>query len=957
MSRRVRVVLIVGGSIFALLLLLGVTGLLVVQSRWFHDKVRDRIVTTAETATGGRVEIQRFDFDWHTLTATLAGVTIHGTEPAADPPLLHADRLVIGLKIISLLKRDVDLALLRIDRPQTFLLVNADGTTNVPNPKTPSKSNKSAVDTILDLAVKRFEINDGSAKVRGAGQPPKTQAYAAKGDNLKALLTFDGAVPRYHGDLSMAPLALHYGSYQPLPLNVNTTVAIERNRLIVEKSTITSGDSQIQFNGRIQDFNAPVITAEYKAKVSLAEMGTLMKLTSHQSGWLTAEGSASYKTATDYGIGATLKAYDVAYRTSGIALRNIRAEAKVNGGPQSIAINDLKAFALGGELTAKAEIRDFERFRINGELHHFDVRDLAALATRQKIPYDAMLSGPLFSEGKISDIARSRVVATARLGLTPAGRGTPVHGLLDAKYDGIHDTVDLGQSFVALPNSRLDVSGILGQQLKLRFASSNLNDLLPAMQMAAKPGQQAPQIPVTVAPQGQLLFTGVVTGKLANPTVAGHLGGSGFVVQSQTIDAVSADLSANQSGASITNGTLRQKTLSASFSGSVGLRNWSPENDEPLRATLGLRNANLQELLALAGQKAIPASGTLAATSNIAGTVGNPQATADLTLTRGDLQGEPFDRLTAHVDAPGHTTQAITAQLTAGAKQVNLKANYAHGATEFFPGKLTFNVASNNIAMNQVVTLHQREPDLLGSAKISANGTIDITRDATGKPAVAISRIDGDVAASGLEIAGRRLGDLNLTANTVITGGQPPAVDVKLRSNLADAAITADGRWALSGDYPGSATLQFSKVNLDTVRRLALTPSQMDSVRVGGSIEGTLHVSGPAAKPELLQATLEIPKVEVHPLPGSPGAGGPVDLTIRNAAPIRVSLANGVVTVESAKITAQESSFAFTGKATLTPRQNLRSSGKWRRQPRHSASVRRNPDHLGNRCDACDCPW
>ena len=86
---------------------------------------------------------------------------------------------------------------------------------------------------------------------------------------------------------------------------------------------------------------------------------------------------------------------------------------------------------------------------------------------------------------------------------------------------------------------------------------------------------------------------------------------------------------------------------------------------------MALRNANAQDLLALAGRKDIPVSGTLNVTANVTGTVGNPLATADLALTKGSLQGEPFDRLTAHVDAPNRTTQTIVSQLNAGAKQVN----------------------------------------------------------------------------------------------------------------------------------------------------------------------------------------------------------------------------------------------------------------------------------------------
>ncbi len=923
MTRPFRVALTAAGGIILLLLIVVIAGLTIVRSQWFHDKVRDRIVSEVEKSTGGRVEIDRFDFDWHTMTATVHGFTIHGTEPANDPPLLHADDIVVGLKIISILKRDVDIALLKVDQPKAFLLVAADGTTNVPNPKAPKKSDKTPVETILDLAVGRFELNNGSAEIRGAGQPPKAQSYAAKGDNLHVVFTFDPAVPRYHGDISLAPMDVAYGDYRPLPVNLTSTISIEKNKLVLETANLTSGDSQLHLNGQIENFTAPVITGEYKAKVSVGQVGSILKLQSKQSGWLEANGSASYKTAADYAISGVVKAYDVDYRAAGMSLRNLRAEAKIDGGPHTVSINDLKAYALGGEITAKAEIVEFDRYKVNGELHHFDIRQVATLATREKLPYDGNVSGPFFGEGRIQDLKYNRFIATARLAISPAGRGMPVHGLLDAKYNGGKDELDLGKSFLALPNTRLEVSGILGRQLQVHLASSNLNDLLPAMQTAAKPGQAVPVIPVTVTPTGKLVFDGTVTGKLANPVLAGHVGGSNFTVQNQTIDAVNADITASKSGASVQNGSLRQKSVTANFAGTVGLRNWKPDNDLPVTAQLALQNASLADLLALAGQKSVPASGTLNANAKVAGTIGNPQATADLTLSQGNLEGEPFDRLTAHLDSPSRTTQALTAQLIAGPKQVNLNASYSHGSDDIAPGHLTFDVKSNDIAMNQVVTLRQREPDLQGTAKVIANGSVDVTRDKAGAIAVAVTRINADVTASALQVGGRRLGNLELTANTVTSGGPAPVVEAKLRSNLADATITGDGRWTLAGDYPGSAKLQFRNVNLDTVRRLALTPEQAESVRVGGSIEGSLDISGPATKPEQLRATLEVPKLEVRPLPGAMNANPPVDLTVRNSGPIRVSLANNVVTVESAKIVAQDSVFSLSGTATIAPQPDL----------------------------------
>lgn len=923
MKRPFRVALIAAGSIVVLLLIVVIAGISIAQSPWFFNKVRQKIVSVAETATGGRVEIDRFTFDWHSLTATIDGFTLRGTEPASGPPLLHVDTLTVGLKIISLLKRDVDIALLRIDHPQAFLLIAADGTTNIPNPKNPAPSKKDPIQTILDLAIQRFELNNGNSEVRAAGNPPKTESYSAKGNNLRALFTYDAAVPRYHGDLSIAPLELVYDHYLPVPANIATTVAIQKNQLIVEQASVTSGGSEIHVNGRIDNFTAPVITAEYRAKLSVAQLGQTLNLKSRQSGWVDLNGSASYHNAKDYAINGMVKAYDLAYRSAGINLRNIRLQGKIDGGPASVSVNDFVGEALGGQIVAKAELKNFEQFKVNGELRHFDIRNVASLATSQKLPYDGVVSGPIFSEGRISDLAHNRFMATARLTISPAREGLPMRGFIDAKYNGASQLLDLGQSFIALPNTRLDVQGTLGRELNVRLASSDLNDLLPALQSATKPGAPAPAIPVTVASQGQVVFAGKVSGSLQNPTVSGHVAGSNFLVLQQRVDLLNADVVASSNGASVTNGSLRQNTLSATVAASVGLRNWKPEDFEPVNASVALQNASVADVASLAGQTNLPVTGTLGVKAHVGGTVGNPQATADVTLAKGQIEGEPFDRLTAHLDAPNKRQQVLQAQLNAGSKQLILHATYSHGATEIMPGTVTFDVSSNTVAVDQIVTLRQREPDLAGSVKLVAGGTVGISRDPKGRIVPAPVKLNADIGASNLRIAGRALGDLHLTADTNTSSGNPPVVEVKLRSNLADANITADGHWTLAGDYPGTAHLQFNNVNLDSVRRLALSPQQAESVRIGGSIEGSLDLNGPAAKPDQLRATLEIPKLEIHPLPGVTGANPPVDLSVHNSGPIRVSLANNTVTVESAHLVAQDSDFSVTGKATLAPVQNI----------------------------------
>ena len=88
MSKRAQIVafsfLGVAGLVIALL---GASAVLL-QSQWFKNKIRQKIVSVTERATGGRVEIGSFSYDWRHLTADVSPFVLHGTEPASAPPLI-----------------------------------------------------------------------------------------------------------------------------------------------------------------------------------------------------------------------------------------------------------------------------------------------------------------------------------------------------------------------------------------------------------------------------------------------------------------------------------------------------------------------------------------------------------------------------------------------------------------------------------------------------------------------------------------------------------------------------------------------------------------------------------------------------------------------------------------------------------------------------------------------------
>src|SRR5438552_2430453 len=150
-------------AIGALLLLLLVTGFFLLRSPGFHTWVLAKIVQQASESTGARVELQNFDLHVKTLTADIYGLTIHGTEAGGERPLLQVQKATVGIKIISILHRTVNLSQLLVEAPVVNLTVNKEGRSNLPTP--PPSDTKSSTN-VFDLAVGHVLLTNGAVYLR-----------------------------------------------------------------------------------------------------------------------------------------------------------------------------------------------------------------------------------------------------------------------------------------------------------------------------------------------------------------------------------------------------------------------------------------------------------------------------------------------------------------------------------------------------------------------------------------------------------------------------------------------------------------------------------------------------------------------------------------------------------------------------------------------------------------------
>ena len=193
---------------------------------------------------------------------------MHGTEPASAKPLLTASLLELHLKLLAGLKQAVDLEYLGIQQPRGNLIVFPDGKTNVPEPKSPKKtSDKSTLQTVVDLAVHQFEIKDGLL----AYSQQKTE-FNVRGENLHVLLNYNVVNPSYQGSVAIDPLLLTSGNQAPLQVHVNLPLLIERDAITLQDARLSTAASKIIVNAGLRNMASPNISARVNANISLAEL-------------------------------------------------------------------------------------------------------------------------------------------------------------------------------------------------------------------------------------------------------------------------------------------------------------------------------------------------------------------------------------------------------------------------------------------------------------------------------------------------------------------------------------------------------------------------------------------------------------------------------------------------------------------------------------------------------------
>jgi len=192
---------------------LGVAGYLALRSPRFHHYLLAQIERRASEATGAEVRVQNFVLHLSRLSADAYGITIRGKERASAHPLVEADQLGIRLKIISLLRKKVDLNEIILRHPVVNLQVSKDGTTNLPAiPQSNTSSDP------FDLGIQHVLVEHGEIYYNDAKTPLDAEFHDLQLD-VKAQLNGKS----YDGNISYLSGRIQYGDTKPLPHNLTAS--------------------------------------------------------------------------------------------------------------------------------------------------------------------------------------------------------------------------------------------------------------------------------------------------------------------------------------------------------------------------------------------------------------------------------------------------------------------------------------------------------------------------------------------------------------------------------------------------------------------------------------------------------------------------------------------------------------------------------------------------------------
>ena len=796
------------GGLTCLLVLVVIAAYFLLRNPRFHHYVLRTVDTKASAALNTPVHLQNFALHLSTLSLDLYGLTVEGTGPGANQPLLQADHGYLDVNVTSVFHREWYVEDVTIEHPVVKLIVDKDGNTNLP---TPPPSNSSSSANIFDLGIRHLLLDRGEVYVNDQKMP----LYADLHD-LRLKSSYDNTDGgRYYGDLGYHDGHLQYGTYAPITHDLQAQFDARRAGMSLNNVTLTTPPMVAKLNATVQNYSNPTAHADYSITLNGAELRRVMNEPTVPTGDVLISGTADYTSQPNKALldsvtmTGDVSSKELLVRTPDIktAIRNIAAHYQVANGDAEV--RDLRASLLGGEVTGQASVRDLsgkENGHVALDLHNIslaDAKSLANSASLKQISLRGAVNGKVDAtwNGSLENLL-ARADATVNSTVAPvraeaAGQTVPLNGVIHAVYNGNNQSIALNNSYLRTPETSLNLNGTVGEHsaLKVNLQANNLAELenIADIFQTTAPGEP---VPTPLGLGGKVSFNGTVSRSISAPEVQGRLNGTNVQVHGASFRVVQADVDASPSNIAISHGLIEPNPQGqVNLDLQASLRDWSFSPQSPLQARVNARNVAVAPLVK-AANVTTPITGTLNAHVDVHGSEENPIGRGNVMLSNANVSGQPIQSV--NVDFQG-TGDVVNSNLL-----VRTAAGNASGKLTYYPKNEGYEAAvqATGIQLAKLQAVSERDMGITGTLNLTANGRGTL-KDPGGQLSLTIPQ---------LTVQDQKITDVNLQANVA-----NHEATFKLGSQVVNTPLTADGKIALTGDYYAQARLDTPVIALQPI--------------------------------------------------------------------------------------------------------------------------------------------
>jgi len=520
----------------------------------------------------------------------------------------------------------------------------------------------------------------------------------------------------------------------------------------------------------------------------------------------------------------------------------------------------------------------------------------------QHLGFDSRVSGPAdarWINGDNRTLSVSALFVLAAPAQAAQGK-VPASGLIDATYTQGDGAVDMRKLELNTPASQLVAHGHLGaypltspSAFAVEFHSSNLGEydtVLRDLGLSRNGKTGTAALPVALT--GRMDFiNGFWAGSLVDPHLSGDMKATQLGVelaaisttnssQSQVLHLDSVEAFGRYSAARIdlAHGVLRSGNAAIDFNGSLTAASLpathgiapipSFDANSVLHLRLSAGKVGLDDLRPFTGPN-LPVAGSLDAQLQLDGPLHALGGSGWVEMDKGSIFSEPVDRIRAQGTLANQTINLTSVSVSKEAGKIAATGSY-NLSSHFF----RLDASGAGIEVARIEALRGRG--------VTVTGKLGFTVKGEGTPED--PRLEVHATLPGLTLSGESLGNLELAAHTANR-----AITYDLTTRLEAADFSARGQTALTGDYATQAKVEFSRLNIGALFKLA----HVEGISGESALAGTVTVEGPLARPEEMRGEARIQQLAVTvagvPLQSEGGLHATLDHALIHLDPLHVT--------------------------------------------------------------------